>query len=220
MRVMREEPESTGPGGQRRSSRPSRRVPTELPGGAALFLLDALDFGVYVVTQQAVLVWSNRAARQALVDGRPFRLAGTRLTPAEADDAAGWNRFLRDAAGGHPAHWQGLLDRGFWIMRLPEAGTSGPLIAILVSRDCVCSEVVLDQVVQAHGLSPAERRVLAMLGQGATPAAIAERFGISESTVRSQIRGLLEKSGAASIRSLLISLACWPAIDKPVRPSG
>jgi len=56
------------------------------------------------------------------------------------------------------------------------------------------------------GLTPAEEALVRALMSGTTPAEHAERRGVKVSTVRSQVRAVLEKSGQKSIASLLLFL--------------
>ncbi len=59
-------------------------------------------------------------------------------------------------------------------------------------------------VARAWGLTPAEEALLRSLAAGTSPAAHAEGRGVKISTVRSQVRALLEKSGAGSLRDLIL----------------
>jgi DNA-binding CsgD family transcriptional regulator len=56
------------------------------------------------------------------------------------------------------------------------------------------------------GLTPAEEALLRALAAGTSPAAHAEGRGVKISTVRSQVRALLEKSGHPNLRSLVASI--------------
>jgi RNA polymerase sigma factor (sigma-70 family) len=57
-------------------------------------------------------------------------------------------------------------------------------------------------------LTPRERTVLAMLHEGTTVRTIADRFGVSEATVRSQVKAVLRKLAVAS------QLAAVAAVDE------
>lgn len=60
---------------------------------------------------------------------------------------------------------------------------------------------------RAWGLTPAEEALLRALAVGTSPAAHAEGRGVKVSTVRSQIRALLEKSGHPNLRALVGAVA-------------
>lgn len=59
---------------------------------------------------------------------------------------------------------------------------------------------------RAWGLTPAEEALLRSLVAGTSPAQHAEGRGVKISTVRSQVRAVLEKSGCGSLRQLLMGL--------------
>jgi DNA-binding CsgD family transcriptional regulator len=56
----------------------------------------------------------------------------------------------------------------------------------------------LDQVARLHALTAAEARVLGALAEGGTLRAVAERLGRRYSTIRAQMRSVLEKTGTHS----------------------
>ena len=64
----------------------------------------------------------------------------------------------------------------------------------------------LDALAQRHGFTRTEREILVQLAKGATPRQAAERQGIRESTVRTHIRHLLEKTGSRRILDLILTL--------------
>jgi DNA-binding NarL/FixJ family response regulator len=81
---------------------------------------------------------------------------------------------------------------------------------------------------RSHGLTPAEESVLRALCEGQQVDDIAAAHGVCVSTVRTQIRSLREKTGAASIRVLVQRLASLPPVvpvslastSKPAAQSG
>lgn len=62
----------------------------------------------------------------------------------------------------------------------------------------------------AFGLTLAEARLAEALATGLSPQAHADQAGISIATVRTQIRALLAKTGAANLRGLVVLLASLP----------
>lgn len=63
---------------------------------------------------------------------------------------------------------------------------------------------------RAFGLTPAEARLADALAHGASPQDHADSAGVSIATVRTQIRALLAKTGAANLRALVVLLASLP----------
>ncbi len=64
----------------------------------------------------------------------------------------------------------------------------------------------LDALAQRHGFTRTEREILLQLAEGATPRQAAERHGVRESTVRTHIRHLLEKTGSRRMVDLIRTL--------------
>jgi DNA-binding CsgD family transcriptional regulator len=69
------------------------------------------------------------------------------------------------------------------------------------------------------GMTPSESRVAAALGTGQTALQIGGQLGISENTVRTHIRGVLYKLGAArlndAVRVLRQGEALWSLAGEP-----
>jgi DNA-binding CsgD family transcriptional regulator len=63
---------------------------------------------------------------------------------------------------------------------------------------------------QAFGLTLAEARLADALAQGQGPQDYADRARVSITTVRTQIRSLLSKTGAVNLRALVVLLASLP----------
>lgn len=66
---------------------------------------------------------------------------------------------------------------------------------------------------RAWGLTPAEEALVRALMAGTSPAEHAERRGVKISTVRSQVRAVLDKAGAASLRDLVLYAASDNAFE-------
>src|SRR5690349_12095410 len=78
-----------------------------------------------------------------------------------------------------------------------------PLVLLLLGRREPCSAIGLELFGTAHGLTLAERRVLAALLRDASPREVAAEHGVALSTIRTQILSLRAKLGARSIEGLL-----------------
>jgi DNA-binding CsgD family transcriptional regulator len=89
-----------------------------------------------------------------------------------------------------------------------EPGTA----ALLLGRQAICERLSVEGFARGAGLTLAETRVLAALGQGQRPAAIARDQGVKLSTVRTQISAIRGKTGAASIAGLLQMVAALPPV--------
>ncbi len=140
----------------------------------------------------------------ALVDLRLPGLSGIE-TARQAADAGLATRVVILSA----------FDDEEYVVAALDAGAAGYLTKTIPSSELVdavrrahAGQVVLQPVLAArlasrlhrrpHGLSPREREVLGLLGQGLPNKAIARRLGISERTVENHLRHIFEKLGVTS----------------------
>lgn len=209
-------------GGVPASPQPARRPPA--PEAAALAgnglgqlpaaVLDAVDCGLIVCTESGEIRLANRAARRemasgvllAQLDGRLVRGASARgdLDTALRGAAQRGRRCLVPLAAGDARLLAGLQP-------LPGVDDDGEaLVLVVLGRRRPCSDLGLELLAASHGLTHAERRVLAGLVEQASPREIAERHGVALSTVRTQILSLRSKLGARSIEELLLRTAEVP----------
>ena len=141
--------------------------------------------------------------------------------------------LLRD--GAHVVHMNHAARRG--LRRLVTLGTEGarvavvlipigdpidgsaPLTALVFGRSRLCERISVQWFARAHGLTPAESTVLELLSDGLQPSDIARANAVGMTSVRTQIKGVRDKSCAASIRGPLHQVAMLPAINaRPLRP--
>jgi DNA-binding CsgD family transcriptional regulator len=74
--------------------------------------------------------------------------------------------------------------------------TSQPIAAVAFVIDPLRRERPAEEVLRAlYGLTPAECRVALLLGDGHAPRKIANMVGVTDNTVRSQIKSVFSKTG-------------------------
>ena len=196
-------------------------------GGAAL---DALALGVLVLDGEMRVVLANAAAegmaaggasggalRLAAIQGAGVGLGDTVATPVQARERAALRDLVAATALGGGAGGALRLRDGGGEARL--AALVCPLPARLAGRGGVGraagralvllralgpgaalprAEVLRD----LFALTRAEAEIARALAGGATKAAVAAARGVSETTVRSHVRALLDKTGTANLRDL------------------
>ncbi len=199
------------------------------PGTAAL---DALSMGVLVVDADLRVLVVNAAAEAMTAGaGAALRLrratAGTGRGAAAATTAEAGHRGDR-AALAELVQATALGGRSGGAVRLRDA-TSIPALAALVmplprrlsdapgagmGRTADRALVLLRELAAApaappvdllrglFGLTRAEAEVARALAGGATKRAVADARGLREATVRTQVRAVLDKTGAANLRDL------------------
>jgi DNA-binding NarL/FixJ family response regulator len=203
-------------------------APGAVPPGAAA--LDALSMGVLVVDVGMRVLVANTAA-EALTVGpgaalRLRRTVGTRqgaaapVKTAEAGhrgDRAALAELVRATAlGGHAGGAMRLRDAdsvAALVMPLPKRLSDAPGgagmgrtkdRALILLREAAPSPAAprAELLRGLFGLTRAEAEVARALSGGATKRAVAEARGLREVTVRTQVRAILEKTGAANLRDL------------------
>ena len=92
-----------------------------------------------------------------------------------------------------------------------------PTVLVLLSRKNACDNLALRMFARSQNLSPSEEAVLLALCRGASIPEIASDHKVAESTVRSQIKALREKTGCGSIRALMQKVHSLPPMVPALR---
>ena len=185
---------------------------------AAILWVEAARTAAIVVNRAGVIVTANQAAEQALQ-----LVAGTTLSrlPVLADDLTHLlAQIKRDDApdsSGTPLFRLRTLHEGApMLVRIysgigGDAGKIGLTTNVLSWPDTLSSELM-----SAFRLTQAETEVLRLIVLGASVKEIAERTQRNESTLRSHVKALLEKTGA---RSQLELVRITLTLLEPVAPN-
>ncbi|MGZ8243825.1 helix-turn-helix transcriptional regulator [Methylomagnum sp.] len=189
--------------------------------------LEALPYGVVVASRTGEVLFANAAAERLARHGGGLVLGkrGCGLGAANPREARTLRGLVHDAAGGGAG---GTL-------RLTRF-SDGAAFAVLVSplrlpyRDAMLRQVEAALVIVKDlaeeeppavsclktlwGLTEAEARVALALFAGRDAEEIAVQRGVSITTVRTQIRQILAKTGASNLRDLARRLAGLPGTSK------
>jgi DNA-binding CsgD family transcriptional regulator len=175
-------------------------------------LIDELDFGVMVLDPTGRMLAANEAARSLLRRQSPFALAADHLQPVDPIDRRRWRAMLDACLRSERRLGSfGTGDHAVSVALSPVAtdGHRAPEIGILASfgRLRMCEPTSLAAFAKSRGLTTAEAKVLDALVAGRTPTAIARNHAVAISTVRAQIRQILEKTDCGGIRELIVTIA-------------
>ncbi len=204
---------------------PERRFATSLAWQWLVAMVDEVDYGLVMLSEQGLVLHSNRTARQELDASHPLRLRSSRLTACDGNDALALNAAIKDAA---ERNLRRLLTLGpaeqrvsLSIVPLARLGSDErAAVLVILGKRQLCAELAVQAFARSHGLTASETRVLAALYEGMSPGRIAERHGVALCTVRTQIGSIRLKTGAASIRDLLRQVATLPPLLGVLRPGG
>jgi len=180
---------------------------------ASLGTLDQLDFGVVLLGENGIVLRANAIAAAMANSAYGIRLVQGRLKIADAGAQNRLDYLIGCAVNGVGPRGGPLLiprasGKPIFARILPYTGVSYdgvPAVqAIIYLRDPEASPTpAVDHIAMAHGLTPAESRVLRALLNDSDVRSIAENFGVSVATVRNQIARIMEKTGTAKQTELM-----------------
>lgn len=184
-------------------------------------VLDEVDYGLMVVDAQGKLHHVNHLARHELASGRTLLAHDGVLMGATIDITAQIQAAMEQAQRGQRRLL--LFTRGNRELSMALVPLSHPLetdspnILILLSRQSTCDNLAVRMFARSQSLSPTEESVLISLCSGMEIPEIARQNRVAESTVRSQIKALREKTGCTSIRQLLLRVNALPPVVPALR---
>ncbi|MEX8494899.1 helix-turn-helix transcriptional regulator [Sphaerotilus sp.] len=180
--------------------------------------LDELDYGLLILDAAGHLMQANQMGRQhcTALHGS-CRLQGSQLHARTSVDEPVLLRALAQAAAGRRSLLK--LGEGPHVETVAVVPLGSPLgdhadgaILLVFGKQQVCEALSVEHFARVHNLTHAEGMVLTALCSGDDPGAIARRFGVAVSTVRTQIASVRQKTQAASIRDLVRQVAMLPPI--------
>jgi DNA-binding CsgD family transcriptional regulator len=191
--------------------------PTRHVDQVALALIDELDTGVLACTGQGAVVLANWAAQQELNHGRWLRAPNGVLEACSGSALA--DALLVAASRGRRRLL--CLNQGgerLFVTTSPLRGNGEEsLVLVIIGRRLPFSRLSLELLASSHGLTEAERKVLAGLAGRSTPREIAEAHGVELSTVRSQVGAVHLKLGVRTHGETLSLVAGLPQLASALR---
>ncbi len=176
-------------------------------------MLESSDAAVVLVGLDLRLIEVSPRAKALLDAGEGLSVHLGRLVPADTKLSAELRRAVNQTI-----HRSGAGEAAF-ICERPSRGSPWRLVVlpIVVSGITACLITIADGqprserlrmwLTQHYGATRAEVGVAEALLEGRSPDEIAALRGVSITTVRSQVRHLLEKTGAGRITKVVILLA-------------
>ena len=186
-----------------------------------LRVLDEVDYGLLVIDAQGRIRHANHLARHEMSTGRVIMTHAKSLLGHSTDLTAqiqvalehalrGQRRLLQLKQGDHE------LSMAFVPLTHP-LEFDAPTVLVLLARKNACDNLALRMFARSQSLSPSEEAVLLALCRGASIPEIAADHKVAESTVRSQIKALREKTGCGSIRALMQRVHSLPPVVPALR---
>ena len=204
---------------------PERRGAASMQHRRMAQMLDALDYGVLLITDTGLVSHVNKAARRDLDDGHALVLDELRLHARFTKDTVP----LRDAlAGATQRGLRRLLQLGEGSARISVAVVPLPALgaddlagaAVLLGKRQMCEALTVEWFARSNGLTMAETAVIKGLCADFSPVEIAARQGVGLATIRTQIGSIRIKTGAGSIRALVRQVALLPPLVSALQGSA
>ncbi|MFP8777701.1 helix-turn-helix transcriptional regulator [Hydrogenophaga sp. RWCD_12] len=191
--------------------------------GQAILLrvLDEVDYGLLVIDAQGRIRHANHLARHEMSTGRVIMTHARSLLGHSTDITTQIQVALEQALRGQRRLL--LLKQGDHELSVAFVPLNHPLefdspnVLVLLSRKNACDNLALRMYARSQNLSPSEESVLLALCRGLSIPDIARDHGVAESTVRSQIKALREKTGCGSIRALMQRVHSLPPVVPALR---
>jgi len=174
-----------------------------------------VDFGILLLSASTEVVHGNRSALSELAGHHPLRIADQCLCARDPRDAPRLLGALQDAGQRGLRRLlvlgTGTLQTTVAVVPLahPNLLASATVMLMLSRRDCA-APLAVEAFARSQGLTSAETRVLLAVCHGKAPQEIAHEAGVEISTVRSQIAGIRDKTGARNLRTLVLQVAALP----------
>lgn len=187
----------------------------------ALRALDEMDHGVMILDNHGRLRHANHLARHELAARQIIMSHSGVLLGVSCDLSEQLQSALEHALRGQ----RRLLllkdaERELSLAFVPlglSLQAEPPTVLVLLSRQNACDNLSVRMYARSQNLSPSEEAVMIALCRGLTIPEIAQTNGVAQSTVRSQIKALREKTGSSSIRQLLQRLNSLPPMVPALR---
>jgi DNA-binding CsgD family transcriptional regulator len=186
-----------------------------------LRVLDEVDYGVLVIDGKGRLRHANHLARHEMISARLIMNHGNTLLGVTTDFTVQIQQALEQALRGQRRlvslrSASRELSLAFIPLSHP-LETDEPSVLVLLSRQSACENLAVRMFARSQNLSPSEESVLMGLCRGLSIPDIAAEHGVVQSTVRSQIKALREKTGCPSIRLMMQRVNSLPPVVPALR---
>lgn len=178
--------------------------------------LEEIDYGLMLVSPTGVLQHANHLARHELGRARFVRTEGSMVVGHTTAQTQEITRAVRAAAQGRRQmltlrHEGESLHVACVPLSQPIEDGVGSVL-LMLARQAGTRNLNVTFFSRSHGLTPTEEAVLKALCDGLDVHEIALSHGVSEYTIRTQVRSLRDKTGINSMRLLVQQVAALPPV--------
>jgi DNA-binding CsgD family transcriptional regulator len=185
-------------------------------GNALALIMDELAYGVMLVSPRGQIQHANQAARNELARRQVLAVHEGHVQTTDATQFKLLQQALAKAETGRRSlvALRSPVRKRISVAVVPLRSEFGhhACIALIFCRATVCDPVMLCFFARAHGLTPSEEQVLAILCQGHSAPQAARQLNVAVSTVRSHVRSMCAKTQSNGVRALVGQVAVLPPI--------
>lgn len=202
---------------------PTAHDPEAITLGVLENVLDAIDYGVIVIGSLGNILLTNQLTRTELEASSCIRIQNDRLSAYSTKNTLAIEHAIFDAKNGLKRLVQ--ISSGKETLTLSFALLTGiqdsaqtlenffpQLVLVLLGKRTACPSATLTEFAKIHGLSGAEQRLLPAICRGECIKEMAQQHGISIFTVRTQLKSIRVKTGATTLRRLMLLLMSLPPL--------
>jgi len=177
---------------------------------ALSYLVNSLALSIFLLDEQCKPIWMNQSAEKIVHSGQTLKLGKHGLTACCPRNNGKLRSMIvatyqdnnaipksceisQSMAGGRP--WRLVTVRyehahALWPVDAPEAS-----VALFICDPDASNDLPTRILARCYRLTPAESRLLEVLGLGSTLNDYTERYGVTKNTARSQLKALFAKVG-------------------------
>ena len=204
------------------SARPAENRPPSRD--VLLCVLDEVNHGLLLVTEDAEVRYANRVALRDCAPGQPLQCDAQRLRTSCARDREDLLAALAGARRGRRSMLTLRGERGavaVGVVPVEPGLHDDDIVALLVlGKRAECDPLNLQFFAQMHRLTAAESAVLGGLCEGLRPSQVAQRGGVALSTVRSQIDSIRQKTRARGVHDVVRMVQMLPPVVSVLDGAG
>lgn len=201
---------------QRPATPPSDLLPAAADAEFAWRALEEIDYGLMLVSPAGVLQHANHLARHELSRVRFLCVDGAKIAGHGPKQTEEIMRGVQAAAQGRRQmltlrNGDATLHVACVPLFQPFEGQPGSVL-LMLARQTGTQNLNVGFFSRSHGLTPTEEAVLKALCEGLDVHEIALSHGVTEYTIRAQVRSLRDKTGVNSMRLLVQRVAALPPL--------
>lgn len=155
-----------------------------------------------------------------------FKIANTRLYPESSRLRSPWRRSVQEVFATKKSKYVVVRENPQLECALLSVDSDTNIVQVSMPKSAICRVETIHRVAELMGFTNREKEVVLLLSKGFDTKEVASALGTKISTVRSQIKSVMMKSGFSCLKKFLVFLSCLPEprdvlrCDAPIHEMG